>query len=93
MKTISLTAPVCTPETTSAPIAPAGPATIKQPHGKQQQGHSMLGNLLLLTAIAALGLLAFSVYQASFEAGLERVYALLATGTSGLLALHHSLLH
>ena len=52
-----------------------------------------LPNLLLILAIAALGLLCASLFQAQLDPMLQKGYGFFAVSTTGLLALHHSLLH
>ena len=50
-------------------------------------------NLLMITAIGALALLCLSVFQTQLDPVLEKAYGIFTVSTTGLLALHHSLLH
>ncbi len=53
----------------------------------------LIPNLLMITAIAALGLMCLSVFQTQLDPVMEKAYGIFTVSTTGLLALHHSLLH
>ena len=74
---------------------------LQQPHlkqrpataSKEREGRSPLRQALMWSIIIALGLLSLSVFQSQMDPVLQKGYGILAFCTSGLLALHHSLIH
>lgn len=65
----------------------------RQPAQNVTTSRKPLTRCLQIIAISSLALLCYSLFQIPIDPMMQKGYALFTISTSGLLALHHSLLH